>query len=32
MGEFVNRRATTFIAIVVGGIIIALNACLLPSL
>jgi len=32
MGEFVNRRATTVIAVVVAGIIIALNGYLLLSL
>jgi len=32
MGESVNGRGTTFIVIVVGGIIIALNAYLLLSL
>jgi len=32
MGEFVNRKATTLIALVVGGTIIALNAYLLLSL
>jgi manganese transport protein len=32
MGEFVNRRATTLIAVVVAGIIIALNVYLLLSL
>jgi manganese transport protein len=32
MGEFVNRRATTLIAVVVAGIIIALNVYLLLSI
>ena len=32
MGEFVNRRATTLIAMLVGGTILALNAYLLLSL
>ncbi len=32
MGEFVNRRATTAVALLVGGTIIALNAYLLLSL
>jgi len=32
MGEFVNRKATTFIALAVAGVIIALNGYLLLSL
>jgi manganese transport protein len=32
MGEFVNRKATTLIAVVIAGIIIALNVYLLLSL
>jgi len=32
MGEFVNRKATTFVAVVIACIIIALNALLLLSL
>ncbi len=32
MGEFVNRRATTIIALVFAGTIIALNAYLLLTL
>jgi manganese transport protein len=32
MGEFVNRKVTTFIALAVGGTILALNCYLLLSL
>ncbi|MDG6950070.1 MAG: divalent metal cation transporter [Nitrososphaerota archaeon] len=32
MGEFVNRRSTTLIALVIGGTIMALNAYLLVTL
>ncbi len=32
MGEFVNRKATTLVALLVGGTIVALNAYLLLSL
>jgi len=32
MGEFVNRKATTFVAVMVAGVIIALNGYLLLSL
>lgn len=32
MGEFVNRWATTIIALVCAGMIIALDACLLLTL
>ncbi|MCL4355854.1 MAG: Nramp family divalent metal transporter [Nitrososphaerota archaeon] len=32
MGEFVNRRSTTLVALVIGGTIVALNAYLLVTL